>query len=97
MSHSTQAYQQEEQNESRLNDLASKITALRNVTNDIHAHASDYSLIDSTADTMSNMLSSVKTTSARLTRSVRAGHPVFKTVGLALLLFFLMYTIVKLF
>lgn len=42
------AYQREEQNNTRLEELASKISSLRSVTNDIHAQASDYSLIDST-------------------------------------------------
>lgn len=42
------AYQREEQNNTRLEELASKISTLRSVTNDIHAQSSDYSLIDST-------------------------------------------------
>lgn len=85
------------QNDNRLKELAGKITALRGVTEEIHSHAHDFSLIDSTTDTMSNMMTSVRNTGSRLARSANAGHPIFKMVGLALLIVFILYTLTKLF
>uniref|UniRef100_A0A060T376 ARAD1C35090p n=1 Tax=Blastobotrys adeninivorans TaxID=409370 RepID=A0A060T376_BLAAD len=95
MSSSSQAYQREEQNDNRLKELSSKISALRSVTSDIHDYASEHSLIDQTTETMSSMLTSVKTTAMHLTRSATAGHSTFRMVGLALLAFFIIYTLFR--
>lgn len=42
------AYEREQQNDSRLEDLASKVSALRGVTIDIYDSARDQHVIDST-------------------------------------------------
>ncbi|ODQ65621.1 hypothetical protein NADFUDRAFT_50906 [Nadsonia fulvescens var. elongata DSM 6958] len=93
----SQAYQREEQNNHRLEELASKLSSLRNVTNDIHARASDYSMIDQASDSMSELMTSVKGSAVKLTRSIQAGHPIMKMVGLALAIFFLFYMLYKFF
>ncbi|KAG5366910.1 Protein transport protein [Yarrowia sp. B02] len=89
------AYQREEQNNTRLEELASKISSLRSVTNDIHAQASDYSLIDSTTDTVGNMMSSVRGSASKLGRSLKAGHPIWRTVGIALAIILLLWFLFK--
>lgn len=42
------AYERERQNNARLGDLASKVSALRGVTVDIYNNAQDQGVIDST-------------------------------------------------
>ena len=44
----SQAYEREQQNNSRLDELASKVSALRGVTIDIYDNARDQHVIDST-------------------------------------------------
>jgi hypothetical protein len=44
----SQAYEREQQNTSRLDELASKVSALRGVTIDIYDNARDQHVIDST-------------------------------------------------
>lgn len=95
MSSSSQAYQHEEQNDARLKELSNKISLLRGVTNDIHAQASDHSLIDATSDSFSDMATSLKGSADRLLRSAKAAHPIFKTAGLAIFVILLLYTLYK--
>ncbi|KAI0608960.1 snare complex subunit protein [Pyrenophora tritici-repentis] len=45
----SQAYEREQQNNSRLDELASKVSALRGVTIDIYDNARDQGVIDSTS------------------------------------------------
>ena len=44
----SEAYERERQNNSRLDELASKVSALRGVTIDIYDNARDQTIIDST-------------------------------------------------
>jgi blocked-early-in-transport protein 1 len=44
----SQAYEREQQNNNRLDELASKVSALRGVTIDIYDNARDQHVIDST-------------------------------------------------
>lgn len=84
----------EQHNEDRLHDLAGKLASIRQVTNDIYTQASDHSIIESATETFGSMLGSVRSSGARLVRAARAGHPVFRTVGMALaivLLFYVLY------
>ncbi|KAH6865684.1 hypothetical protein BKA58DRAFT_442457 [Alternaria rosae] len=46
----SQAYEREQQNNSRLDELASKVSALRGVTIDIYDNARDQHVIDSTSN-----------------------------------------------
>lgn len=81
----------EQRNDDRLHDLAGKLASIRQVTNDIYTQASDHSIIDSATETFGSMLGSVRSSGARLVRAARAGHPVFKTVGMALAIILLIY------
>ncbi|CDO52191.1 similar to Saccharomyces cerevisiae YKL006C-A SFT1 Intra-Golgi v-SNARE, required for transport of proteins between an early and a later Golgi compartment [Geotrichum candidum] len=96
-SSASQSYQREEQNDRRLQELSTKISLLRNVTNDIYAEAQDQSYIDSAQESMNKLFTSVKTSSGRLLRSAKAGHPVFKTAGLAIFIILLLYFVYKAF
>ncbi|KAK9474532.1 uncharacterized protein V1510DRAFT_411299 [Dipodascopsis tothii] len=81
---SSLAYDREAQNDSRLDDLASKLSSLRQVTADIHSQAQDSSFLQSTSEAFSSLASSIKQSSTRLSRSSVAAYPVYKTVGFIL-------------
>jgi blocked-early-in-transport protein 1 len=64
------------QNNSRLDELASKVSALRGVTIDIYDNARDQSVLDSTSDTFSSFSTSLKGSASRLTRMAQSGNKV---------------------
>ncbi|KAF2798790.1 hypothetical protein K505DRAFT_295781 [Melanomma pulvis-pyrius CBS 109.77] len=70
------AYERERQNNSRLDELASKVTALRGVTIDIYDNARDQTLIDSTSETFSTFGGSLKGSATRLGRMAQSGNKV---------------------
>ncbi|EAT80108.1 hypothetical protein HBI56_057640 [Parastagonospora nodorum] len=80
----SQAYEREQQNDSRLSDLASKVSALRGVTIDIYDSARDQHVIDSTSETFSSFSTSLKGSAGRLTRMAQSGNKVaiFKLAGM---------------
>lgn len=85
----------EQENDRRLHALAGKLANIRQVTNDIHLQASDYSFIDGASESFSNMVGSLRGSSARLVRAARAGHPIFKTSAIVLAIIFVVYLIAK--
>ncbi|KAH7397418.1 hypothetical protein BKA66DRAFT_522147 [Pyrenochaeta sp. MPI-SDFR-AT-0127] len=80
----SQAYEREQQNNSRLDELASKVSALRGVTIDIYDNARDQHVIDSTSETFSSFGSTLKGSATRLTRMAQSGNKVaiFKLAGI---------------
>ncbi|KAF2250398.1 hypothetical protein BU26DRAFT_518780 [Trematosphaeria pertusa] len=70
------AYERERQNNSRLDELASKVSALRGVTIDIYDNARDQHVIDSTSETFSSLGTSVKGSATRLTRMAQSGNKI---------------------
>ncbi|KAB2110221.1 hypothetical protein AG0111_0g1690 [Alternaria gaisen] len=72
----SQAYEREQQNNSRLDELASKVSALRGVTIDIYDNARDQHVIDSTSDTFSSFSTTLKGSATRLTRMASSGNKV---------------------
>ncbi|KAK9478854.1 hypothetical protein V1514DRAFT_351941 [Lipomyces japonicus] len=76
----SQAYDREAQNDSRLDDLASKLSSLRQVTTDIHAQASDNSFVQASSEAFSNLTSSIRHSSSRLARSAGVSYPIYKSV-----------------
>ncbi|ODV91366.1 hypothetical protein CANCADRAFT_32023 [Tortispora caseinolytica NRRL Y-17796] len=92
---SSSAYTAESQNNARLETLASKLSVLRQVTNDINNQASDHHFIDSANDAFANLGSSIRQSSTRLQRSIQSAPPLVKTSMMAIALFFLFYTIWK--
>ncbi|KAF1829847.1 hypothetical protein BDW02DRAFT_127458 [Decorospora gaudefroyi] len=72
----SQSYEREAQNNSRLDDLANKVSALRGVTIDIYDNARDQHVIDSTSETFSTFTSTLKGSASRLTRMAQSGNKV---------------------
>lgn len=87
----------EQQNDARLHDLASKLSSIRQVTNDIYAQASDHGVLDTATNTFGSMMTSIRGGAGRLTRAAQAGHPIFKTAGMALVVIFLVYFLLHFF
>ncbi|KAK6333342.1 hypothetical protein TWF718_011157 [Orbilia javanica] len=67
----SEAWERERQNNARLDDLAGKVSSIRDFTINIYNQASDQRLIDDNNDTFSNMTNSVKNTANRLTRMAK--------------------------
>ncbi|KAF2825409.1 hypothetical protein CC86DRAFT_371089 [Ophiobolus disseminans] len=80
----SQSYEREAQNNSRLDELASKVSALRGVTIDIYDSARDQHVIDSTSETFSTFSTTLKGSATRLTRMASSGNKVaiFKLAGM---------------
>ncbi|KAK7517876.1 uncharacterized protein J3D65DRAFT_669073 [Phyllosticta citribraziliensis] len=72
----SEAYERERQNNSRLDELAGKVSALRGVTIDIYDNARDQHVIDSSSETFSSMASSIKGSAGRMTRMAQQGNKV---------------------
>lgn len=87
----------ENQNDQRLGALAGKLASIREVTNDIYAHASDQGMIDSAANSFGQMLGSLRSTGSRLARAAQSGHPVMKTALLAVGVIIVVYLLVHFF
>lgn len=72
----SEAYERERQNNSRLDELASKVSALRGVTIDIYDNARDQGVIDSSNEVFSNFSTSLKGSAGRLGRMAQQGNKV---------------------
>ncbi|ORY88191.1 hypothetical protein BCR35DRAFT_301707 [Leucosporidium creatinivorum] len=84
----------EAQNDSHLNELHSKLQALRGVTTDIYRDSQGQnSLLDNTSNSFDQFKTSLSNTSTRFARSVQSGKGNARTqlgiVGGVVLLFFL--------
>ncbi|KAK6538937.1 hypothetical protein TWF694_010488 [Orbilia ellipsospora] len=80
----SEAYERERQNNARLDDLAGKVTSIRDFTINIYNQASDQRLIDDNNDAFSNMTTSVKNTANRLTRMAKntSNIQIFRLAGM---------------
>lgn len=89
----SEAYERERQNNSRLDELASKVTALRGVTIDIYDNAREQDVLDSTNDTFSSMSTQIKGSAGRLTRMAASGNRVaiLKLSGIIIGVFIVLY------
>ncbi|KAJ4407941.1 hypothetical protein N0V91_003607 [Didymella pomorum] len=89
------AYERERQNNSRLDELSAKVSALRGVTIDIYDNARDQGVIDSTSETFSSFSTSLKGSAGRLTRMAASGNKIAVLklsgiiIGIVLVLYFL--------
>ncbi|THV70000.1 hypothetical protein D6C86_00345 [Aureobasidium pullulans] len=79
----SEAYERERQNNSRLDDLAGKVSALRGVTIDIYDNARDQGVIDSSGS------------AGRLTRMAQQGNKVaiLKLAGIIIAVILVLYWI----
>lgn len=89
--------QREQDNDAQFNLLANKLSTLRNITEDINQQAQQSETIEALSNNFSSMMSNLKNTSSKLTRSMSMGNGVWRNVGIALVLFFLVWTIFKIF
>jgi len=94
----SEAYERERQNNSRLDDLASKVSALRGVTIDIYDNARDQGVIDSSNEVFSNMSTSLKGSAGRLGRMAQQGNKVaiLKLAGIIIAAVILLWWLVGL-
>jgi len=78
------AYEREQQNNTRLSELSAKVSALRGVTVDIYDNARAQDVIDDTSNTFSSMSTSLKGSAGRLGRMAASGNQVaiFKLAGM---------------
>ncbi|PVH95659.1 hypothetical protein DM02DRAFT_645220 [Periconia macrospinosa] len=90
-----ESYERERQNDSRLDELASKVSALRGVTIDIYDNARDHELIDQTSETFSSFSTSLKGSATRLTRMAQSGNKVavLKLAGILVGIILVLYWI----
>ncbi|KAL9059642.1 MAG: hypothetical protein Q9206_001398 [Seirophora lacunosa] len=81
----SEAYERERQNNSRLDELSSKISTLRGVTIDIYDNARNQEVIDNSLthtrthaqnEVFSSMTTSIKGSAGRLGRMAQAGNKV---------------------
>lgn len=94
----SEAYERERQNNSRLDELSAKVSALRGVTIDIYDNARAQDVIDSTSETFSSMGSQMKGSANRLTRMAASGNKVaiLKLSAIIIGLFLVLYYGLKL-
>ncbi|KAJ4417954.1 hypothetical protein N0V85_001631 [Neurospora sp. IMI 360204] len=92
-------YERERQNNARLDELASKVSALRGVTIDIYDQARNHEVIDQTTDTFSSMGSQLKGSATRLGRMAASGNKVaiLKLSGILIGSFLVVYYLYRLF
>ncbi|CCC13098.1 hypothetical protein SMACR_06316 [Sordaria macrospora] len=92
-------YERERQNNARLDELASKVSALRGVTIDIYDQARNHEVIDQTTDTFSSMGSQLKGSATRLGRMAASGNKVaiLKLSGILIGAFLVIYYLYRIF
>ncbi|KAK2074739.1 hypothetical protein P8C59_008922 [Phyllachora maydis] len=95
----SESYERERQNNSRLDDLSAKVSALRGVTVDIYDNARDQQLIDSTTDTFSSMSAQLRGSASRLGRMAASGNKVaiLKLSGIIIGAILVLYYALRLF
>ncbi|KAI4842094.1 hypothetical protein E4T44_07513 [Aureobasidium sp. EXF-8845] len=91
----SEAYERERQNNSRLDDLAGKVSALRGITIDIYDNARDQTVIDSSTNAFSNFSNSLQGSAGRLTRMAQQGNKVaiLKLAGIIIAVILVLYWI----
>jgi len=91
----SEAYERERQNNSRLDDLAGKVSSLRDVTINIYSQASDQRSLDDSNDTFANMNVSIKNTANRLTRMAKntSNIQIFRLSGMIIGVVLVLYII----
>ncbi|KAK1755693.1 protein transport protein sft1 [Echria macrotheca] len=95
----SEAYERERQNNARLEELSSKVSALRGVTIDIYDNARAHEVIDSTSETFSSMGTQLKGSATRLGRMAASGNKVavLKLSGIIIGTIIFLYYLSKLF
>lgn len=89
--------QAESNNNSKFDELATRLSTFRNVTQDINNAARDDSAITQLNEQMSRIFDNVRDSSMGLTRAMQSGQGVWRFVGLSLAAFFIIWMLMKLF
>ncbi|ODV60126.1 Sft1p ASCRUDRAFT_36210, partial [Ascoidea rubescens DSM 1968] len=85
-------------NNVRFEALASKLSTLRSITEEIHHDShQDANLLDNLSNQMNSLVTNIKASSTKLSRLFSSNTSMVKMVGIALFFFFLVYTLYKLF
>ncbi|PHH62289.1 hypothetical protein CDD81_7277 [Ophiocordyceps australis] len=94
----SEAYERERQNNSRLDELSAKVSALRGITVDIYDNARAQDVIDNTSDTFSSMTSQIRGSAGRMTRMAASGNKVaiLKLSAIVIAVFMVLYYGLKL-
>lgn len=95
----SEAFERERQNNARLEELSSKVSALRGVTIDIYDNARAHEVIDSTSETFSSMGTQLKGSASRLGRMAASGNKVavLKLSAIIIGAFIFLYYLTRLF
>ncbi|EJP63515.1 hypothetical protein ACQRIT_005776 [Beauveria bassiana] len=95
----SESYERERQNNSRLDELSAKVSALRGVTVDIYDNARAQDVIDNTSETFSSMTTQMRGSAGRLTRMAASGNKVaiLKLSGILIGVFIFLYYAARVF
>jgi len=95
----SEAYEREQQNNARLDELSAKVSALRGVTVDIYDSSRAQEVIDSTSETFSSMSTQLKGSAGRLGRMAASGNKVaiLKLAGILIGIVLVLYYAWRLF
>ena len=86
------------QNDQKLNILANKLATFRNINQEIGDQAAnDSAVLNQISNSFDSLSNNIRNASHRLRRTMQAGNGIWRMVGLALLIFFVLYTVYKLF
>lgn len=92
----SRAAQYEQSNDDQFHALANKVSIFKNIANDINNYAQeDNSQLNSLSNQFSALYDSIKATSAKLTHVIRTNPKVIKMVGIAFLIFLIIYYSLK--
>lgn len=89
--------QSEANNNSKFDELSSRLSTFRNITQDIDNIARDDSIITQLNEQVSRIYDNIRDSSHGLTRAMQSGNSVWRYVGMALGIFFIIWMLTKLF
>ncbi|KAL9086847.1 MAG: hypothetical protein Q9159_003935 [Coniocarpon cinnabarinum] len=88
-----ESYERERQNNTRLDELSGKVSALRSVTVDIYDNARNQEVIEHSSEIFSNLSGSIKGSAGRMTRMAQQGNKVaiLKLAGIVVVAVLVVY------
>ncbi|KAL7276897.1 hypothetical protein RUND412_000089 [Rhizina undulata] len=91
----SEAYERERQNNARLDELASKVSALRGVTVDIYENARDHQIIDDSNEVFTSFTSNLKQSAGRLRLMASTANrtQTLRLAGIICAIVFLLYLV----
>jgi ABC-type transporter Mla subunit MlaD len=90
------ASQFEQENDNQFHLLANKVSAFKNIANDINSYArEDNHQLNTIGDQLNTLSDSIKSTTAKLNHVIRSNPKVTKMAGVGFIIFLLIYYSVK--